>query len=981
MGRRFIYGLLVIALVLSFSSTVLSGEDIQRPLPEGIESLKLDSPLRVDNALDHLGDILDGNSGPQQVLVLLVGDSVSQVYAKQLAAGKVDPDEQLAQLRKLKRSQDQAIGAALALDPELQVLGAMQRLLNGVIMEIDSSVIDDLANDPLVAAIIPVVDYELDSGETAPTVGVSAAQGNGYTGAGVSVAVLDSGIDYLHLAMGGAGDPDEFAANNPAVIEPGTFPTEKVAGGHDFVGGAWPYGDLAPDPDPLDAGPARGHGTHVAGVIGGLAVPSDDIKAGVAPDVEFYALKVCSSVTSDCSGVALLRAMEYVVDPNGDGVLTDAVDIINLSLGRAYGDPAYDLLTPAIEQASKIGVLTLAAAGNAAENSSDNFTEIFGDKPYSHESPGNVPSALGVAATRSPWAVLESDPGTELSMHVAGYSARGPSPTSNAIKPDIGAPDAAVSAVAGSGSGVSLFGGTSAATPYVTGAAALVRQSLVGVVGSRDTDMPFIIRSMLVGGGETDIKNEPGIMGRELAPITRVGGGELRVDRAVEAPVALWEASVDETRSPHLSFGQIDVTEEWIIVDKTVEVHNLTGEWQNFELSSSFRYDDDESSGAVKIDISPWELKVPPRDEGKTPEATFNVRLTIDAKKLKEWTMNSGAAGASGDILTANEFDGYIWLDDLNASEHERGGFHMAPHGMHMARHGIHMAWQVLPRLAGDVRADSDQVIIDDEYQGLPAGTVELRNLGVGPGFMDPYAWVAHSPRKAAEGTTPVLSQRENARAIIDLKDVGVATYRVPAGYCSEVDSFVMAIAITTYDRATHAVSNPLFRVPLDIDRDGVNDYEVFNFDLSLSGGISDGRSAAWVLDLETGAATAHFYLDHGTNSSNFVLVLCGEQIGMRAADISGPISMQVLAQDWYYSGAVTDQTEKLEITPLGERYLSLGSDITAGETETWIVLDLGGEGANEAGILLLLDASRKAGIRGGAAVGNESLVLRVVSP
>jgi len=964
MGRRFIYGLLVTVLVISFSSSVLSGEDIKSPLPDGLESHKLDSPLRVDDARDILDGVLEGNSGRKLVYVGLVGDSVSQVYVKQLAAGTVDPDEQLAQLRKLKRSQDLAIGAALALDPELQVLGALQRLLNGVILEIDASVIDELAGDPQVNTITRVVDYKLDISKTAPNTGAYAAQANGYTGAGIRVAVLDSGVDYLHAAIGGSGNPDEFATNNPAIIEPGSFPTEKVVGGYDFVGGAWPYGDLAPDPDPLDAGPGRGHGTHVAGVIGGLEVPSDDIKAGVAPDVELYALKVCSSVTPDCSGVALLRALEFVVDPNGDGVLTDAVDIINMSLGRAYGDPADDLLTPAIEQASKIGVLTVAAAGNA------------GNKPYGLESPGNAPSAMSVGATRTRWDTLESEPGADLpaNNHMTEYSARGPNSGSNAIKPDIGAPDAAVSAVAGSGNGVSPFGGTSAAAPRVTGAAALVKQSLRGGLDGRVSDMPVLIKSMLVGSAETKIWNEPRNLSGGLAPITRIGGGDLQVDRAIEAAVALWEDGEDGNSTPHLSYGQIDVTGKEIIVEKTVEVHNLTDAWQEYELSSSFRYDDDESSGAVKIDITPRELKVPPRDEDKTPEATFKVRLTVDAKKLKEWTMNSGAAGADGDILTANEFDGTIWLDDLNASEHERGR-------LHMERHGLHMAWHVLPRLAGDVQADSDQVTIDDEYNGLPAGSVDLSNLGVGPGFVDPYAWVAHSPKIASAGTTPNLSQPVNSRTIADLKDVGVATYRVPAGYCSEFDSFVMAIAITNYDRATHAVPNPLFRVRLDVDRDGVSDYEVFNFDLSLSSDISDGRSAAWVLDLETGAATSHFYLDHGTNSSNFVLYLCGEQIGINAANISGPMSMQILAVDWYYSGAVTDQTGVFEITPLGERYLALGSDIPGGETETWTVVDLGGGGVNEAGILLLLDAARKAGIRGGAPFDNESLSLRVVSP
>ena len=115
----------------------------------------------------------------------------------------------------------------------------------------------------------------------------------------VRVAVLDSGIDYLHAALGGSGDAAEFADNDPTVIEPGTFPTAKVVGGYDFTGSVWPNGPEAPDPDPIDDGPEGGHGTHVADIIAG--------EAGVAPGADLYAVKVCSSVSTSCSGIALIQ--------------------------------------------------------------------------------------------------------------------------------------------------------------------------------------------------------------------------------------------------------------------------------------------------------------------------------------------------------------------------------------------------------------------------------------------------------------------------------------------------------------------------------------------------------------------------------------------------------------------------------------------------------------------------------------------------
>ena len=136
-------------------------------------------------------------------------------------------------------------------------------------------------------------------------------------------------LTILHAAFGGAGSVAAFNANNPTIIEPGTFPTAKVVGGYDFVGETWASGaSLAPDPDPLDKGTGAGHGTHVAHIIGGVG--------GVAPGVNLYAVGVCSKVSTSCSGIALIQGMEFAVDPNGDGKVKDRVDIINMSLGSDF---------------------------------------------------------------------------------------------------------------------------------------------------------------------------------------------------------------------------------------------------------------------------------------------------------------------------------------------------------------------------------------------------------------------------------------------------------------------------------------------------------------------------------------------------------------------------------------------------------------------------------------------------------------------
>jgi minor extracellular serine protease Vpr len=86
--------------------------------------------------------------------------------------------------------------------------------------------------------------------------------------------------------------------------------------------------------------------------------------------------------------------MEFSVDPNGDGKLSDRVDIINMSLGSNYGQPFDDDLAAAVDNATNLGVLTVASAGNSA------------DKPYITGTPAAAATALSVAQTAVPGGFL-----------------------------------------------------------------------------------------------------------------------------------------------------------------------------------------------------------------------------------------------------------------------------------------------------------------------------------------------------------------------------------------------------------------------------------------------------------------------------------------------------------------------------------------------------------------------------------------------
>jgi minor extracellular serine protease Vpr len=255
-----------------------------------------------------------------------------------------------------------------------------------------------------VASVGAVAIHTRTNATSVPWIGADTAwSSSGETGFGVSIAIIDTGIDYYHANFGGSGDPTDFEDDDPTTIEPGSFPTSKVVGGYDFVGDGYDASaDVgspipAPDADPLDC---HGHGTHVAGSAAGYGVEDDgstfpgpynastfgnsfDIGPGVAPGAVLYALKVfgcdgSTDVTSD--------AIEWALDPNGDGSISDAVDVINMSLGSPFGSPL-DPSAISSNNAVANGVVVVASAGNE------------GPAAYVTGSPAVAENAISVAAS------------------------------------------------------------------------------------------------------------------------------------------------------------------------------------------------------------------------------------------------------------------------------------------------------------------------------------------------------------------------------------------------------------------------------------------------------------------------------------------------------------------------------------------------------------------------------------------------------
>jgi len=230
------------------------------------------------------------------------------------------------------------------------------QLLNAVAVTTDAAGAARLRTLPGVTGVYP--DRQLHSSGDAALSQIKAPQvwqtkdrkGTAVTGAGQTIAIVDTGIDYTHPDLGGG-----FGRGH------------KVAAGYDFVNN---------DADPMDD---NGHGTHVAGIVAGSSSQADG-RTGVAPGATLTAYKV---LREDGHGLesAIIAGLEAAVDIDNP----HRADVVNMSLS---GDPDLnDPLEQASENAVHDGVVVVAAAGNDGPGES------------TVSSPAEAPDVLAVGAS------------------------------------------------------------------------------------------------------------------------------------------------------------------------------------------------------------------------------------------------------------------------------------------------------------------------------------------------------------------------------------------------------------------------------------------------------------------------------------------------------------------------------------------------------------------------------------------------------
>ncbi len=278
------------------------------------------------------------------------------------------------------------------------------KLFNAVSGQLPEEEIAKLKNDPAIAyieadsvvglteplAATPPLTQEYSDSWGVSRIGGNYAAATGITGAGIKVAILDSGIDYSH--------PDL---------------KDNYKGGYNFV-----YDNN----DPFDDGYIS-HGTHIAGIIG--ARNNGTGVVGVAPEVSLYAVKVLGGmVMGDLSDI--LAGMEWAIN--------NKMDVINMSIGAPIDSAAFK---DACDRAYQAGIIVVAASGNTHSNtmefpaaydsviavSSTNQDDSF--SAFSNYAPKNELSAPGAAinSTMRGGAYGVMNGTSQSAAHVSGAAA------------------------------------------------------------------------------------------------------------------------------------------------------------------------------------------------------------------------------------------------------------------------------------------------------------------------------------------------------------------------------------------------------------------------------------------------------------------------------------------------------------------------------------------------------------------------------
>jgi minor extracellular serine protease Vpr len=314
------------------------------------------APALADGDVDDLGTASSHGAKAPVLTPPSLEDGQKAVKDKYLVQVEGAPQTQGTPLRTLKSKQTTVAQKAEKAGIDLEVGTSYTQAWNGMSVTMSQQDMQKLREVDGIEAIYPVVDVQLppDDATSSPEdeyanamTGVDSVQEvDGLTGEGVTVGIIDSGIDYNNPDLGGSGTNDETK----------DFPGDRVVEGYDFVGDDYDAEktDAAhaakPDEYPDDCG---GHGSHVAGIVGAKGEVT-----GVAPGVDFASYRVFGCEGSSSTDI-ILAAMDRAV--------ADDVDVVNMSLGASMMSWGTYPTAQAANEMTERGIVMVNSGGNEGE--------------------------------------------------------------------------------------------------------------------------------------------------------------------------------------------------------------------------------------------------------------------------------------------------------------------------------------------------------------------------------------------------------------------------------------------------------------------------------------------------------------------------------------------------------------------------------------------------------------------------------------
>ena len=469
-------------------------------------------PIKVvDNGLPgQKGGSSSSNVPPSAVTTAVVGGAIL-LFPEQVLAGFTNGQDRVAVIVNLVSPAQAMLPADWHKAGALEALHAANRgvaddVLNtlaadehkerfrfdnqaGFSSDVTLSALQKLLANPRVESIEPVHELQAHLAQGIPLMNALATRPT-YNGAGIAIAICDTGIDYNHPRLGGGG-----------------FPNSKVIGGYDF-------GDNDADPIPN----TQAHGTCCAGIAAGDLGTVGDYIGGVAPGAKLYACKISYGTTGSALNDAMVAAWDWCVTHRNDNP-TNPIMVISTSFGggRNYStcDSYVTAMTTAANNAVAAGITVLASSGNDGYCDSIAWpaciSSVISVGAVYDASFGTILPCVDAASCVSKTANSGCPTGyyaTDNSQadRVASYANVAPflglfAPGNNCYTTDI-------SGTSGYSTGdyYDSFGGTSASCPYAAGAVACLQQSAKALTGAYLTPAQVFSRLASSGNLITDTK-------------------------------------------------------------------------------------------------------------------------------------------------------------------------------------------------------------------------------------------------------------------------------------------------------------------------------------------------------------------------------------------------------------------------------------------------------------------------------------------